>query len=502
MILSEVLDDLSQHIDKDNLADYLTDITYRLLSRPVFLTLWDQKRNHFILKSQRGFTFQETQVFESEEEIVNWFSSTCSNILWDRISDNGCNITDEGIIQALRAIKVQICLALRSDKNEIIGLLNLGAGKDGQPLSDEKLNDLEQIANQAALSIEKISTYAKMVEERVYNNLGKMAIQIAHDLNSPLNNINAFLQLLAQDNGWKCEVRPDLSGKFYSIAQRELKRAISITKDLLTYAQPVRTKTEQIAINKFMDAVLENLEELIQKSGIHVIRQYSDQEVIIPGERAQLIRLFVNLIQNAVEAMEKVEIKKLTIKTGQKGRWARITIKDTGKGIPYKIKESLFAPFVTCGKGNSLGLGLSIVERFLALHGAYIQLKTQQDQGTSFIVSLPKEKRGQNRLPVASVEVYQIPQGELLLAQDISATGLRLSCQENFSLYQLIKLFIKLPNNPSPILALGKVAWIKETFDRSDLPYEIGIEFLDISHENKERIIEWIGSREKACELQ
>ena len=87
-----------------------------------------------------------------------------------------------------------MCFALRSDDREIIGLLLVGKKKGGGDYPEEELNILGEIAKQSASTMERIKIYTQMIEERVYANLGKIAIQIAHDLNSPLSNINVFLQ--------------------------------------------------------------------------------------------------------------------------------------------------------------------------------------------------------------------------------------------------------------------------------------------------------------------
>ena len=147
-------------------------------------------------------------------------------------------------------------------------------------------------------------------------------------------------------------------------------------------------------------------------------------------------------------------------------------------------------------------MGLSIVERFITSHGGNIRGKTNKDQGATFVVSLPLEKRIWHRRSIAPVEVYRIPQNELLLAQDISGTGLRFSYSKYICLDQLFQLLINLPNDSQPILAMGKVVWIKEIIGRKGLPFDIGIEFVDISRQNRERIIQWIDSTEESDRSQ
>ena len=503
MTVADIIEGIGQYIDLENLADYITDVMYQFFSSPISLLLWDQNKKGFFLHSQRGTKFQKNCIFEHESEIFQWLSANGSKVLvHDKVFNEGC-LQKKKLQQELQNLNVEVCLALRSDKNEIVGLLNVGPKKNKQAYSDKELDALEHIAHQVALTIDKINIYTRMVGERVYANLGKIAIQIAHDLNSPLNNISVFFQLLAQSPGWKDAVSSDLSDKFFPIAQKEIKRATAIINNLLMYARPFRSKTEQVNVNQLLDQIVSEIfAETIKNKAIHIIQEYIADELIIPGEYEQLTRVFVNLIQNAIEAMEKAKKKELIIRTELEKQWAKIHIIDTGQGIADEIKENLFTPFASHGKENGIGLGLSIVERLITFHGGDIQVKINQDHGVSFIVSLPLEKRIWRRKSVASVEVYRIPQEELLLAQDISGTGLRVSSQKYIAYDYLFKLLINFPNNSSPILALGKVVWIKEIFGRRGLPYDIGIEFVDISRENRERITKWIDSTEESDQSQ
>jgi len=247
-----------------------------------------------------------------------------------------------------------------------------------------------------------------------------------------------------------------------------------------------------------MNEILEITSGQIKNGDIHIIRHYHPDDISIPGEREQLIRVFVNLIQNAIEAMDGEKRKELIIRTEPEKQMVKISIQDTGRGIPEEIKADLFIPFITSGKKNGLGLGLSIIERFVSLHGGSIEIKASHNKGTTFIIRLPSEKRGAQRQLATSIEVYRIPQNVTLIAQDISVTGLRLSSPEYIPSNQLLKLFINLPDNSPPIPVLGKVVWVREVFDRKGLPYDIGLEFIDIGCEGKERITRWISSMEKA----
>ncbi|MEW5804112.1 MAG: ATP-binding protein [bacterium] len=490
---ADIVKGIHQHIDVRNLADFVTEAVHQLLSCPVSLFLRDPKKKKFVLQSQRGMNIPEDQIPDTGGAIVQWFMSTNKHCLTQKyvLAKSGLPVKGEDL-QELESLGAQLCLALRSADDEIIGLLNIGKKQNSTNYSIGEVKALKEIAGQVAFAIDKIGAYTKIIEERIYANWGKMALQVAHDLNSPLNNINVFLQLLAQDSRWKEVVGPDLADRFFPIAWKEIERAITIIKDLLVYARPVRTRS--FFLHRLLDQALEICSVRLQENATDVQCQYHTGEILIAGEPEQLTRVFVNLIHNAIDAMEGRAKKKLSIRTEKEGQSVKISVHDTGKGIPEEIKDSLFTPFVTSGKEDRLGLGLSIIEHFIALNGGSVEVVAGCDEGTCFVLRLPAEKREAHRQLATSVEVYCIPQTGMLRASDISTSGLRLSCHKYIAPNQFMKLFLKLPDNPSPIPVLGKVMWTREMYGRCSLPYDVGLEFVDIGKESQERIKKWMES--------
>ncbi len=502
MKTEDMIEGIRHYVDLENLADYVTDGIYQLFEGHISFYLWDKKKKNYLLQSQRGLLQQKqkSQSLNRKSAIIKWFSSHWSSVLTEDSLENSKSTYKDTLLQEFKNLKSTLCLAIRAEDGIVRGILSLGK-KNNQSFSKKELKELERIIDQTSSTIDKIKIYLQLVEDRVYTNIGKIALQIAHDLNSPLNNINVFLQLLAQEPKWQQDGNNDLSNKFFTIAQEEMQRAIDIVKNLLLYAHPMRTKTEPIEINKLIRQVLGTFQESLQSKNISLILQFTDG-LIIPGESELLFRVFLNLICNAIKAVEAEKRRELTISTNQDRGWVRISLSDTGKGISREIKDNLFAPFVACGKEKGVGLGLSIVERILMLHGGDIHVKAEDDRGNTLVIHLPLEKRRQSRKMVDSIEVYQLPQNELLLAQDISITGLRLSCQKYYSSDQLIKLFINLPDESKPIIALSKVVWWRKTLGRKGWPYDIGLEFIDISKENSQRINEWIKTTKEIDSLQ
>jgi signal transduction histidine kinase len=123
------------------------------------------------------------------------------------------------------------------------------------------------------------------------------------------------------------------------------------------------------------------------KNRIEIVKNYSDLPFIecYPG---QLNQVFMNILSNAVDAID--EKGTITISTSISGESVKVSIKDTGYGIHENLKTKIFDPFFTTkGVGKGTGLGLSISQSIIEKHKGTISFKSEQGNGTVFIITLP-----------------------------------------------------------------------------------------------------------------
>ena len=139
--------------------------------------------------------------------------------------------------------------------------------------------------------------------------------------------------------------------------------------------------------------LIENIETVLilqhnqLKQGIEVIRDF-DEIPLINCYPDELVQVWINLISNAIQAMNYSGV--LTISVKNKDEKVVVTITDTGCGIPEEIKDKIFDPFFTTKRaGEGTGIGLDIVQRIVEKHDAKIELESEVGKGTSFIVTLP-----------------------------------------------------------------------------------------------------------------
>ncbi len=211
--------------------------------------------------------------------------------------------------------------------------------------------------------------------------LGKMASWVAHEIRNPLTAIAGFAQLLENsDDKEKIKL-------FSSEITKGTKRINNIIDDILAFA---RTK-RKVA---YGDINLKSLIESITNSLTNIdVSISSAKPPTIKGEIDTIRRLFINLINNSIEAME--ENGRLEINFFEDHIYCVTEIVDNGKGISKQDMKKLFTPFHTT-KQRGTGLGLSIVKKTVDEHNGKIEIKSKKGKGTSVRVYLPIEPKINN----------------------------------------------------------------------------------------------------------
>lgn len=222
--------------------------------------------------------------------------------------------------------------------------------------------------------------------------IGQLATGVAHEINNPLATIVATSGVVRDmlDPQFDLDSSPENMLKEIDVIDSAAFRAKGITQQLLDFGRKNEPRLVPCNVNEVLDKVMSGLKiREFTLSDIEIIRNYYPDLPEIPLDRDQISQVFMNLINNAGDAISGPG--KITISTTSDDEYVTVTIKDTGKGMTSDQMKEIFNPFYTTkdvGKGTGLGLSvsLSIVETM----GGTIDVQSLEDAGSSFTVSLPK----------------------------------------------------------------------------------------------------------------
>jgi two-component system NtrC family sensor kinase len=190
--------------------------------------------------------------------------------------------------------------------------------------------------------------------------IGQLVSGVAHELNNPLAGIAAFAQLLLAEKRLPADQRT-AAETIYT----ESRRASRIVQNLLTFARQHKSEKGPTSISQVLDDTLELRSYELRVRGIDLMRDYDQTLPETMADAHQLQQVFLNLMTNAEQAMERVHrpIHRLTVRTRRAAEVLRIEVEDTGPGIPSNLLERVFNPFFTTkppGSGTGLGLSISL----------------------------------------------------------------------------------------------------------------------------------------------
>jgi signal transduction histidine kinase len=236
----------------------------------------------------------------------------------------------------------------------------------------------------------RLMTLHQMEYSNKMASIGRMAANVAHEINNPLAIINEKAGLIQDLFTFKKQYTddPKLTGLVASILV-SVKRAGKITKRLLTFARNLEGTIETVQLEQVIGEVLSFLEKEAEYSNIQIRVDAAPDTPAIESDRGKLQQIFLNIINNAFAAMNNGGRLDIQIRADSPDQ-VKVQITDNGCGIPEDDLHNIFEPFFSTkiSKGGT-GLGLSITYNLTHDIGGDIEVASQVGQGTSFTVILP-----------------------------------------------------------------------------------------------------------------
>ncbi len=274
-------------------------------------------------------------------------------------------------------------------RGTLLGVLEVvnKRGDSGFTENDERL--LEIVANQAAIAVENSRLVDGMVRSERLSAIGNMAASIMNDFKSPLTDIRGFAQLLANP-----EIDQERRKWLSDMILEDVDLYLGMAQELLDYSQgAIKLNLKVVNLGTWLDRLMDHMTGNLAEADIRFSKELNfDRDVIM--DEARMRRAVLNLVSNAVNSMSQGG--ELTIATEEtQGRW-RLSVADTGPGIPREQRSRVFEPFVTLGSDLETGLGLAIAKEVVEGHGGSLGFETRtsgevedQEPGTTFQIEIP-----------------------------------------------------------------------------------------------------------------
>ncbi|MEO6491089.1 MAG: ATP-binding protein [Ferruginibacter sp.] len=205
---------------------------------------------------------------------------------------------------------------------------------------------------------------------------------LAHEVRNPLNNINLSLEQLSP------EFRGSESQIYLDIISRNSKRIEDLITELLSSSGPAQIIEERIPVQQIIDASIVAAHDRLTLKKIRFTKNFPPSPAIIYADAEKLNIALLNIIINAVEAMEQ-EKGQLSIAVEETGENVLVIIEDNGCGISEENMSRLFEPYFTA-KRNGMGLGLASTLNILQSHKAEVEVQSKLNEGTKFILTFKK----------------------------------------------------------------------------------------------------------------
>jgi signal transduction histidine kinase len=365
------------------------------------------------LKSQLEGAFEVLEAVDGDQAVEKAKQFLPEIILLDMMMPGKDGITACREIKAhlpTRSIPV-VLLTARADDATKMGALEAGASDFlTKPFSVTELRarvqnlvvshrSQRELTRQKAFleaTLEKLKdTETQLVQTEKMASLGRLSAGIIHEINNPLNYAMAALHLLRA----KGELLPSSErtkyGEVLGDVEEGVGRVARIVSDLRSFTRTRSGAPDSIDLKEVVDTSLRFLgpewkERVdLRVEGLEGLRVWAD--------RNDLIHVFVNLIQNSLDALKEKEFReggpRLTLRADRDGSRVRVSVRDNGPGIAPEHLDKIFDPFFTTKEvGQGMGLGLSICYKLMERQGGSITAKSGKGEFAEFILEVPAEK--------------------------------------------------------------------------------------------------------------
>ena len=377
---------ISTATDPEHIFGMLIELTKQVVPvQDANIFLLDEATNKLLPLSAQGSTrlLAEAQQ-QLESGIVDWVFSEKKTVI---IPDLERLIAQSNVMNF-----VIVPLILR---NKGTGIYLIHTEKSHEEFSNQDIQLLTVLANQAAAGVENSRSYkqltkaneelkasqAQMMQAAKLAAIGELAASVVHEIKNPVQILILHMTMVQKGNAL-----PD----WIDVLSIQVKRLAEICKRLMDFSRNVSDEVPMsvVNVNKAVEEMVAMVHYEFRNDKIDIELSLSENLPSITGNSTYLQQVFLNLLINARDAMPQGG--KVSVQTELKGMIVEVKFSDTGTGIKKEHLDRIFHPFFTTKeKGKGTGLGLSICSKLVAQHQGEMKVDSTEGVGTTFTIHLP-----------------------------------------------------------------------------------------------------------------
>ena len=308
-----------------------------------------------------------------------------SNAMSDKRFTSGKSVHNFGIRSA-------ICVPIKG-RERILGVIYVDCGVSQHTYSTEQLRLLTAIGYQTGLAIENVQLYQAAIQSERLAAVGETVALLSHHIKNILQALGAGIDIV--EMGLQ---RNDIAKakEAWPIVQRNLKRTNDLILNMLAFSKAREPLVSNINVNHVIEECIELQSPSADERGIAILSDLDDMPPI-PADEAGLRQVFVNLLSNAMDAVES-QHGVITIASNYDSMHRRVIVRviDNGPGIPSQQLQDIFNPFWSSKGHGGTGLGLAVAKKVVQEHNGFIQVASTAEEGTVFTVNLPAMSVGES----------------------------------------------------------------------------------------------------------
>jgi len=309
----------------------------------------------------------------------------CSNAMSDKRFAAGKSVLNFGIRSA-------ICVPING-RERILGVIHIDCSVSEQTYSTEQLRLLTAIGYQTGLAIENVKLHQSAVQSERLAAAGETVAFLSHHIKNILQALDAGVDVVEMG------LTADDLGKAKSawpIVQRNLERINGLILNMLAFSKAREPILENVNVNHVLKECVELVSPRADERQVALLTDLDDLPPI-PADSAGLHQAMLNLISNALDAVEG-ETGAVTVasKYDSMHRNVIVRVMDNGSGIPPSQMDRIFTPFYSSKGQRGTGLGLAVAKKVVQEHQGTIEVQSKPSEGTTFTVTLPAMPRGRD----------------------------------------------------------------------------------------------------------